>query len=72
MVLFLPVQQELDCINGNGDILGKIKFDRPKSGYIFYPANESISLSSLEKSSITERLSGLDSGQYSIPMQDDD
>ncbi|MBY4676189.1 hypothetical protein [Marinobacterium arenosum] len=72
MVLFLPVQQELDCINGSGHILGKIKFDASKDKHIFYPDNESIALSSLEKSSIAERLSGLDSGKYSIPMQDDD
>jgi len=72
MVLFWPIQQELDCINGSGSILGKIKFDVSREEYIFYPANESIILSSLEKSSIAERLSGLDSGKYLIPMQDDD
>ena len=72
MVLFWPIQQELDCINGSGGILGKIKFDGAKDEYIFYPANESIILSSIEKSSIAERLSGLDSGKYLIPMQDDD
>jgi len=72
MVLFWPIQQELDCINGSGRILGKIKFDGSKEEYIFYPANESLVLSSLEKSNISERLLGLDSGKYSIPMQDDD
>jgi len=72
MVLFWPIQQELDCINCSGRILGKIKFDGSKEEYIFYPANESLVLSSLEKSSISERLLGLDSGKCSIPMQDDD
>jgi len=72
MVLFWPVQQELDCINDSGRILGKIKFDVSKEEYIFSPDNESIILSSLEKSSIDDRLLGLDSGKYSIPMQDDD
>jgi hypothetical protein len=72
MVLFWPIQQELDCINDSGRILGKIKFDISKEDYIFYPENESIILSSLEKTSIAERLSGLDSGKYLIPIQDDD
>ncbi len=72
MVLFFPIQQELDCINDSGHILGKIKFDDSTDKYVFHPANESIVLSSLEKSSIAERLSGLDSGKHSIPMQDDD
>jgi mevalonate pyrophosphate decarboxylase len=72
MVLFWPIQQELDCISASGCILGKIKFDGLKDIHIFCPTNESISLSSIEKSCIAERLSGLDSGIYSIPMQDDD
>ena len=72
MVLFWPIQQELDCINDSGRILGKIKFDRSINEYIFCPANESIILSSSENSSISERLSGLESGKYLIPMQDDD
>ncbi len=72
MVLFWPIQQELDCINGSGRILGKIKFDVSIDEYIFYPANELINLSSLEETSIAERLSGLESGKYLIPMQDDD
>jgi len=72
MVLFWPIQQELDCINGSGRILGKIKFDVSIDEYIFYPANELITLSSLEETSIAERLSGLESGKYLIPMQDDD
>ena len=72
MVLFWPIQQELDCINDSGRILGKIKFDGVKNEHIFHPANESITLSSIEKSSIADRLAGLDSGKYLIPMQDDD
>jgi len=72
MVLFFPIQQDLDCINSNGCILGKIKFDISKDEYIFYPDNESVILSDLENSIITERLSGLKSGKYSISMQDDD
>ncbi len=72
MVLFWPIQQELDCINASGDILGKIRFDGANDQYIFDPANESIALSNREKSIITERLSGLDTGKYLIPMQDDD
>ena len=72
MVLFWPIQQELDCINDNGSILGKIKFDESKEGYAFYPVTDCIALSSIEKSNIAEKIAGLDSGQYLIPMQDDD
>ena len=72
MVLFCPIQQELDCINGSGHILGKIKFDGYKDEHIFCPDNDSIVLTSVEESFISERLAGLDSGKYSIPMQDDD
>jgi hypothetical protein len=71
-MLFFPIQYELDCINDSGDILGRIKFDNSKNEYIFYPSNESIVLSDLEKASIAERLSDLESGKYLIPMQDDD
>jgi hypothetical protein len=71
-MLFFPIQYELDCINDSGDIVGRIKFDVSKNEYIFYPDNESIVLSDLEKASIAERLSDLGSGKYSIPMQDDD
>ena len=71
-MLFLPVQQELDCISDNGYILGRIKFDYSKRGHVFYSDNEFSSLSPREQASIAERLSGLDSGKYSIPMTDDD
>ncbi len=72
MVLFFPIQQELDCISSSGRILGKIKFDVFKGEYLFCPDNESIVLSGIEESSIAERLAGLYSGKYSLPMQDDD
>lgn len=72
MVLFWPIQQELDCINTNGDILGKIKFDASTDKHFFCPLDESVSLSSEEEMSIAQRLAGLDSGQHVIAMQDDD
>ena len=72
MVLFWPIQQELDCINTNGDILGKIKFDASTDKHFFDPSDESISISDEDKSNIAERLAGLDSGKHTIPMQDDD
>lgn len=71
-MLFFPIEQELNCISDSGLILGKIGFDVFKDEYIFYPDNESIVLSDLEVVSVAERLSGLVSGKYSIPMQDDD
>lgn len=72
MVLFFPIQQELDCISSSGHILGKIKFDVFKEEYLFCPDDESIVLSGTEEASIAERLAGLYSGKYSFPMQDDD
>ncbi|GLQ31730.1 hypothetical protein [Litoribrevibacter albus] len=72
MMLFLPSQDELDCINDEGLILGKIRFDSTKDEHTFHPANESTNLSDSEKARIAERLSGLDSGKYSMPTQDDD
>lgn len=72
MVMFLPVQQELDCINGEGCILGKIKFDGLSDGFVFCPDNDAIELSSDEQASITQKLSDLQSGGSAIPMQDDD
>lgn len=72
MVMFWPIQQELNCINSNGSILGKIKFDSTNDQYRFYPDSEAKTLSSIEESSITEKLTGLNSGEYSIPAQDDD
>lgn len=72
MVQFWPIQQELDCINSSGQILGKIKFDGLKNEYIFLASDDSIQLSENEKMSIVKRLAGLASGKYSIPMQDDD
>lgn len=52
MVLFWPIQQELDCINDSGCILGKIKFDVFKDEYIFCPDSESVVLSDSEQTSI--------------------
>jgi hypothetical protein len=72
MVLFWPIQQELDCINDSGDVLGKIKFDGTQDKHVFCPAEEALTLSNDEKAGIAARLAGLDAGTYSIPMQDDD
>ena len=70
--MYWPIQQDLDCINNEGCILGKISFDANKNKHIFYPTDNSIFLKSDEKANIVERLLGLDSTKYSIPMQDDD
>jgi len=72
MVLFFPVQQELDCISSGGDILGKISFDGLKDEYVFNKDNESVMLSSEEQALIAKKLVALKSGQSSVPMQDDD
>lgn len=71
-MLFFPNQQELDCFNTIGVILGKIKFDGLLNKHIFHPINGSIVLTNKEELSIAEKLAVLDSGNYSIPMQDDD
>jgi hypothetical protein len=70
--MFWPVQQELDCINRQGLILGKIKFDLSQEKYVFHAANDSLSLSPNEELRIALRIAELESGKYSIPMQDDD
>ena len=72
MVLFFPIQQDLDCISSRGQILGKIKYDGAKDEYALCPDNESTELSDIEVSIIAERLAGLYSGKYSLAMQDDD
>ncbi|KZX72257.1 hypothetical protein A3715_07570 [Oleiphilus sp. HI0009] len=72
MVLFWPIQQQLDCISSSGRILGKIGFDIQKDDYIFVPEDVSLSLTGEEQAKIDERLAGLRSGLYLIPMQDDD
>ena len=72
MVMFLPIQQELDCINGEGCILGKIKFDGQLDRFIFSPDNHDIVLSQLEQASIAKKISHLNAGSSAIPMQDDD
>ena len=71
-MLFLPAQQELDCVNESGNIVGKIVFDGSKNEYCFNADNASIVLTDLEIARIAERIAGLHSGKYSIPMQDDD
>lgn len=72
MVFFWPIQQELDCINDNGQFLGKIRFDGASNKHLFFPNNEGADLSSTEKVSIAKKLAILDSGNHCIPMQDDD
>jgi len=72
MVLFWPIQQQLDCISSSGRILGKIGFDIQKDDYIFVQEDVSLSLTGEEQAKIDERLAGLRSGLYFIPMQDDD
>lgn len=72
MVMFFPIQQELDCINSDGRILGKIQFDSGKGEFVFRPESDSLILSNLEQSKIDDRVQGLTSGKYSISMQDDD
>ena len=71
-MMFWPIQQDLDCINNEGRILGKISFNANENKHIFYPADHSIVLSSIEKSNIAKRLLGLDCAEHSIAMQDDD
>ena len=71
-MLFFPVQQELDCINDSGDIIGKITFDAAQDEYVFSPARKDIVLSAIEEATIAIRIAGLKSGKFSIPMQDDD
>lgn len=71
-MLYCPIQQELDCVSDSGSIVGRIKFNGAKDKHVFHIENETVVLSSAEQASITERLKGLDSGKYAIPMQDDD
>lgn len=64
-MLFLPAQQELDCINDSGTIVGKITFDGASNEYSFRAENESIVLTELEIARIAERIAGL----YSANMR---
>jgi hypothetical protein len=41
MVIFWPIQQELDCINNQGLVLGKIGFNGGMDQHIFSPADGS-------------------------------
>lgn len=72
MVLFWPIQQELDCITTEGKILGKIKFDLVQEQYLFHPNDKSVQLSQLEQKLIEAKITQLDAGNAGIPMQDDD
>jgi len=71
MVLFFPMQQELDCISDSGDILGKIRFDGTQQKHIF-DADDKARLSAQQQKLINQRLATLDGGEHTIPMQDDD
>jgi len=71
-VLFFPIQQELDCISDDGRILGRIRFNADTGHHQFQQDSEVDVLSDAEQASINQRLAGLDSGIYTIPMQDDD
>lgn len=71
-MLFFPNQQELDCFNRSGNLLGKIKFNALENKHLFHLDNPSLALTNLEAVSVAEKLANLDSGIYSIPMQDDD
>jgi len=71
MVLFFPMQQELDCISDSGDILGKIRFDGAQQKHIF-DADVTASISAQQHTLINQKLAILDGGEHTIPMQDDD
>ena len=71
MVLFFPMQQELDCISDSGDILGKIRFDGTQQKHIF-DADDKARLSAQQQKLINQKLATLDGGKHVIPMQDDD
>lgn len=71
MVLFFPMQQELDCISDSGDILGKIRFDGAQQKHTF-DADDKARLSAQQQKLINQKLATLDGGEHTIPMQDDD
>ncbi len=72
MVMFFPIQYEIDCINSNGKILGRIKYDSSGEGYIFQRDNDSVVLSNDEETQILAKLASLKSGKDVIPLPDDD
>ena len=72
MVMFFPIQHEIDCISINGKTLGRIQFDNSKDGHIFQPDNDSVILSKDEEMRIAAKLASLKSGEDSIPMPEDD
>jgi hypothetical protein len=72
MVMFWPFQQELNCIGASGSVLGKIRFDHTQKKHVFEPEEKIPRLSEAEEIRIAERLTGLDAGLFTIPLQDDD
>lgn len=72
MVMFFPIQHEIDCISSNGSTLGRIKFNSSEDGHIFQPDNGSVVLSSDEEVQIAAKLAILKAGKDAIPMPDDD
>lgn len=72
MILFCPNQQEIDCFNGDGKMLGKIKFDGLSDKHAFHLDHTSVTLTTADEVKIAEKIATLDLGSYSIPMQDDD
>ena len=72
MVMFFPIQHEIDCISTNGQTLGRIKFDSSEDGHRFQPDNESVVLTKDEAVRIAAKLALLKSGKDAIPMPDDD
>ena len=72
MVMFFPIQHEINCISINGKTLGRIKFDNSKDGYIFELNNDSVVLSNEEEICIAVKLVNLKSGKEAVPMPEDD
>lgn len=72
MVMFFPINHEIDCISMSGKTLGRIKYDYSEDGHIFQPENNTITLSNDEQVRIASKLASLKSGEDSIPMPDDD
>lgn len=70
-MMFMPYQQELDCISASGGILGKIRFDFSQDKHIF-SVDDGVSVTEDEARRIEEHLKVLDAGQSSIAMPDDD
>ncbi|MFK4753390.1 hypothetical protein [Oceanobacter antarcticus] len=71
-MLFFPIQQELDCISNDGRIIGRIKYNGATRNHVFQLDADIVELTDADQAKIAERLAGLDTGVYLIPMQDDD